>query len=153
MAEEQSSLGNGPGHSTPITFVVNTAAPEVSLEQVPSPSSNTKPSFSGTASELSPVIVKIYKGTKGEGTVVATAESIVLGGNWGPASSATVLASATYTAVAEETSLLGNATGKSEARTFVINTEPPEVSLAAWCRRRQTTRRRRSAGPRANRCR
>ena len=38
--------------------------------------------------------------------------------------------SGTYTAIAEETSSLGNAIGKSESRTFVVNTEPPEVTLS-----------------------
>ena len=74
--------------------------------------------------------VKVYSGVKAEGTVVATAEASVSGGKWGPVSSVTTLTSGTYTAMAEEVSSLGNATGKSEPRTFVINTNPPEVTLA-----------------------
>ena len=131
VAEEKSSLGNGPGKSETRTFVVNTNAPEVTLNSVSTPSNDTTPSFSGTASEVLPVTVKVYKGSKAEGTVVASAEAIVLLGNWGPVSSSTTLSSGTYTAVAEEKSSLGNPTGKSEPRTFVINTEPPEVTLNA----------------------
>src|SRR4029077_17748513 len=89
------------------------------------------PSFSGTTSDKEPVTVKVYKGTKAEGTAVATAEANVSSGKWGPASSATTLSSGTYTAQAEQESSLGNPTGKSEARTFVINTSPPTVTLNA----------------------
>ncbi len=131
VAEEASALGNPTGKSEPRTFVVNTKPPEVTLAAVPTPSNDTTPSFSGTASESNPVMVKIYAGSKAEGSTVATAEGTVKAGNWGPVSSSTVLTSGTYTAVAEENSSLGNGFGKSETRTFVINTVPPEVTLAA----------------------
>ena len=64
MAEEASSLGNPTGKSEPRTFVVNTEPPEVTLAAVPTPSNDTTPSFSGTASESLPVTVKVYKGSK-----------------------------------------------------------------------------------------
>ena len=129
VAEEPSSLGNTTGHSSPVTFVINTNAPEVTLNTVKTPSNDTTPSFSGTASESLPVTVKVYKGSKVEGVPVATAEASVSGGNWGPVSSLTTLVSGTYTAVAEEESAIGNATGESSPITFVINTNPPEVTL------------------------
>ena len=122
-AEEPSSLGNTTGHSSPVTFVINTNAPEVTLNTVKTPSNDTTPAFSGTASESLPVTVKAYKGSKVEGVPVATAEASVSGGDWGPVSSLTTLASGTYTAVAEEESAIGNATGESSPITFVINTE------------------------------
>ena len=131
QAGEPSSIGNNEGKSEARTFVVNTEPPEVTLSAVSTPSNVTTPSFSGTASESLPVTVKVYKGSKAEGTVVATAEGPVSSGKWGPVSSATTLSSGTYTAVAEEKSSLGNGPGKSESRTFVINTEPPEVTLSA----------------------
>ncbi len=131
VAEEASSLGNPTGKSEPRTFVVNTEPPEVTLAAVPTPSNDTSPSFSGTASESLPVTVKVYKGSKVEGSPVATAEGTVASKKWGPVSSLTLLTSGTYTAVAEEASSLGNPTGKSETRTFVINTSPPEVTLQA----------------------
>ena len=84
MAEESSSIGNGVGKSLPVTFVINTEPPEVTLNSVTSPSNNTKPSFSGTASESLPVTVKIYKGSKPEGSPVATAEGSVSGKKSGP---------------------------------------------------------------------
>ena len=87
VAEEASSLGNAAGHSATVTFVINTEPPEVGLNAVKTPSNNTKPSFSGTASESLQVTVKIYKGSKPEGTLAATAEASVASGKWGPVSS------------------------------------------------------------------
>jgi hypothetical protein len=129
VAEEESSLGNGVGKSPPVIFTVITAPPKVTLKPVSSPSGNTKPSFSGTASESKAVTVKVYKGSKAEGPIVATAEGALTGENWGPVSSATALAEGTYTAVAEEESSLGNGAGKSSPVTFTIITKPPEVTL------------------------
>ena len=57
-------------HSETRTFDINTEPPEVGLNAVKTPSNNTKPSFSGTASESLQVTVKIYKGSKPEGTLV-----------------------------------------------------------------------------------
>ena len=79
------------------------------------PSNNTKPAFSGTASESLPVTVKIYSGSKVEGSPVATAEGPVSSEKWGPVSSSTVLTSGTYTAVAIEQSSLGNAPGRKRS--------------------------------------
>ena len=129
QAGEPSSIGNNEGKSEARTFVVNTEPPKVSLVAVPSPSNDTSPAFSGTASESLPVTVKVYSGSKVEGSPVATAEANVSTGKWGPVSSSTLLTSGTYTAVAEESSSIGNGVGKSETRTFVINTSPPEVTL------------------------
>jgi hypothetical protein len=71
---------------------------------------------------------------------VATAEATVTGGKWGPVSSSTVLGSGEYTAQASEPSSLGNAGGKSEPRTFVINTNPPIVTLEALAPRSNVTK-------------
>src|SRR4029077_17328815 len=83
-AEEESSLGNPTGKSEARTFVINTSPPTVTLAAVPTPSSDTSPSFEGTASDTEPVTVKVYKGSKAEGTAVATAEANVSSGKWGP---------------------------------------------------------------------
>ena len=131
VAEEPSSLGNATGKSETRTFVVDTSPPTVTLNAIPTPSNDTTPSFSGTASDTKPVTVTIYKGSKAEGTPAATAEATVTGGKWGPVSSSTVLASGEYTAVAGEASSIGNGEGKSAPKTFVINTNPPTVTLAA----------------------
>src|SRR5205823_6523812 len=110
---------------------INTSPPTVTLNAVPTPSNNTTPSFEGTASEKEPVTVKVYKGSKAEGTPVASAEATVSSGKWGPASSTTLLIDGVYTAVADEPSSLGNGEGKSTPIKFVVNTQPPTVTLAA----------------------
>ena len=51
-----------------------------------------------------------------------------------------------YTAQATEPSALGNGTGKSETRTFEIDTEPPEVTLQSAPRALERRTNRRSAG-------
>ena len=135
-----------PSSSTP-------ARRQVTLNAVPTPSNNTTPSFSGTASESEPVTVKIYKGAKAEGTVVASVEAEVSSRNWGPSALGKALASGEYTAQAVEPSSIGNATGKSEPRTFVVNTEPPEVTLSRGADAVERHDARPSAGRRANRCR
>jgi hypothetical protein len=46
------------------------------LKALKTPSSDTSPSFEGTVSETEQVTVKVYKGTKAEGTAtVATARA------------------------------------------------------------------------------
>ena len=124
VATEPSSLGNPPGTSNAVIFVVDTAAPTVTLAAVTTPSNNTTPSFSGTASESEPVTVKIYKGPKAEGTLVTSIEAPVSSRNWSSAALSKALGSGEYTAQAEEKSSLGNPPGKSEPRTFMVNTEP-----------------------------
>ncbi len=101
----------------------------MTLNPVTTPSNNTKPTFSGTASESLPVTVKIYSGSKVEGSPVASAEGPVSGGKWGAISSSTPLTNGIYTAVAVEQSSLENAAGESAPITFVVNTNPPEVAI------------------------
>src|SRR5262249_23588056 len=126
----QSDLAGNSGHSEPVTFVVDTSSPTVTLTGPPSPSNNTTPSFSGTASDSTQVTVNIYAGSKAEGTTVATATATPSGNNWSPGEASAALAEGTYTAQATQASSLGNAPGKSEAVTFTVDTTPPEVSLS-----------------------
>ena len=51
VASELGVLGNGTGESESRTFEIDTHAPEVTLEGVPTPTNNTHPSFSGTATK------------------------------------------------------------------------------------------------------
>ena len=53
----------------------STPSPVVTLNEVESPSKNTTPAFSGTSNDTPTVTVKIYKGTKAEGTVLETLEA------------------------------------------------------------------------------
>ncbi|HWW91488.1 MAG TPA: Ig-like domain-containing protein, partial [Solirubrobacteraceae bacterium] len=129
QATQPSSFGNPAGKSNPVTFVVNTASPVVSLNQPASPSNDTKPSFSGEASDTTAVTVKVYEGSKPEGTVVSSASASGTGGGWSSGEASPALSSGTYTAIATQPSSLGNPAGKSNSVTFVVNTASPVVTL------------------------
>ena len=130
VATEPSGLTNEPGTSESRTFEIDTHAPEVALAGVPTPTNETNPSFSGTASETKNVTVKVYKGPTATGSPVATVEGAVSGGHWKSPSLATTLTTNTYTAVAFEPSSIGNGEGHSEPVTFEVNTNSPVVTLA-----------------------
>jgi hypothetical protein len=133
VATEPSSLGNPEGKSEARTFVVDTAPPTVTISQPASPSSNTEPSFTGTASDTKPVKVQIYLGKAATGTVVweknvePTAK-----GEWATPKVSPPLSSVkpqAYTAVASQESSIGNPTGKSPTVTFVVDSAAPTVTL------------------------
>jgi hypothetical protein len=129
IATQPSSLGNPDGKSNTVTFVVSTASPSVSLNSITSPSKDTTPSFTGSASDSMTVTVKIYEGNAAEGTVVSTATAAGTGGAWSSGGASPALASGTYTAVAVQPSSLGNPAGKSNTVTFVVSTASPTVTL------------------------
>ena len=110
--------------------MVDTEPPEVTLGTVPTPSNDVTPSFSGTASETLPVTVKVYKGSKAEGPSVATAEGAVSGGQMGSRELLDPAVERYLHGRGGRESSINNGFGKSETRTFVINTVPPEVTLA-----------------------
>ncbi len=131
VATQQSSIGNGPGESLPVHFVVDTESPVVTLKQPTTPSKDTTPAFSGNASADTPVVIHIYEGTKAQGTVVATAEATGTGGSWtsDEASPALKTGYHEYTAVATQEDPVDHLEGKSEPKTFVVDTEAPGVTL------------------------
>jgi Bacterial Ig-like domain/PKD domain len=132
IAIQQSSLGNGPGESEPVTFVVDTTAPKVTLEAPESPSKVTAPTFKGTASDTEPVTVHIYAGAKAEGVPVSSATATVASEAFKSTAASPGLSGSPaqkYTAVAEQPSSLGNAAGKSNAVSFVVDTTSPTVTL------------------------
>jgi hypothetical protein len=131
VATQESPLGNPEGKSPTVTFVVNTEPPAVTLNAVPTPSNNKTPSFSGTATGKEPVTVKIFKGSEAKGSPVAIVEATVTSEKWGPEHSNTLLVDSEYTAVAGEVSALGNGEGKSAPVKFVVDTQPPSVTLEA----------------------
>ena len=129
-ATEVSGLGNTEGKSATVSFEVNTESPSVTLESPALVSSNTTPSFSGTANESLPVTVEVFKGPKAEvGTPVATLVAPVAGGRWSSAHLTTPLENGQYTAIASEPSSLENRPGHSESATFEVNTQAPTVTL------------------------
>jgi large repetitive protein len=131
VAVQSSSLGNPPGQSENISFTVNTEAPHVTLNAPAPRSSNTTPSFAGTASDTTTVTVSVYKGTVASGTPVATATAAGTGGAWSSGPVSEELKTGTYTARAVQKSSLGNPDGVSESRTFEVNTNAPQVTLNA----------------------
>jgi large repetitive protein len=129
VATQASSLGNPQGASNTINFTVETASPTVTLNQPPSPSKDSTPSFTGTASDTEAVTVRIYKGGKAEGSPISAATASGTGGSWSSGEASPSLSAGEYTAQASQPSSLGNPAGKSNAVTFTINTSPPTVTL------------------------
>ena len=130
IATEESAIGNGPGTSAPVTFTIDTKSPTVTLNELPTPSSNRVPAFSGTASEASGVTIAIYKGSSAVGTALASLPAEVSGGEWF-AQPAETLEFGEYTAVASQPSSIGNTPGQSRPFTFVVAKIPPGVATEA----------------------
>jgi hypothetical protein len=132
IATQKSSLGNPEGMSNSVTFTVDTAAPTVSLDPPKSPSNDTTPSFTGSASDSTPITVKIYAGATTTGSVVptATATATGTGGDWTSSNASPALADGQYTAVATQASPLGNHPGQTTPVTFTVDTVPPQVTLS-----------------------
>jgi hypothetical protein len=126
FATQASSLGNEEGRSSEVTFTVHTAAPVVTLRQPASPSSNTKPTFSGTASESASVVVHVLDSGQQQ---VASATATPNSGSWTSSATSPALASGRYSAIATQVSSLGNPEGTSEQVSFEVDTGPPTVTL------------------------
>ena len=94
-----------------------------------SPSNNTTPSFSGTASDTTPVIVQIHEGAMANGTLVSRATATGTGAGWTSDDASPALGSGQYTAVATQESSLGNPAGRSAPVTFMVT--PPPVIMPA----------------------
>jgi hypothetical protein len=131
IAAQPSSLGNPTGKSSPVTFEVDPNSPTVTLNKPPSPSNNTTPTFTGTASDTEPVTIRVYKGTKVEGTPVSSAVAEGNGGAWSSGGASPSLSSGTYIATATQPSSVGNAAGVSIPVTFIVETASPRVTLKA----------------------
>jgi hypothetical protein len=127
---EQINGASEAGTSSPVTFSVDTPPPAVTLNSPASPSSNTTPSFTGTATGNKQVTVRIYAGAKAKGSVVSKATAAVSEASWTSGYASPALSTGQYTAVASEPSALqGNPDGHSEPVTFTI-APPPGVTPA-----------------------
>ncbi len=128
-ATEVSGLGNAEGRSGEVSFEVNTLPPEVTIGAPSSPTKNTSPGFSGTASEATQVVVHVFEGS----TEVASASTTASGGKWSTSGLSKALPTGkhSFTAYATEVSGLGNAEGRSGEVSFEVNTLPPEVTIGA----------------------
>jgi hypothetical protein len=124
-AQATQALGAGvQAISGATTFSVETIAPPVTLTApaAESRTTNTKPTFSGTAGNLSgglpAITVKLYRGSSASGTPVQTLMTAEAGGKWSVAASA-VLAPGTYTVTASQSDRAGN-TRTTAPVTFAI---------------------------------
>jgi hypothetical protein len=128
---EQIELGGMKARSTagPVTFVIHTKPPSVSLAAPPDPSNDRTPAFSGTASEAGTVTVRVFAGEHEYTKVTATASN----GTWSAPPLPTALPEGehTFTAVAyEPSSVPGDGEGESHRVSFTVDSNPPELSLA-----------------------
>jgi hypothetical protein len=115
---------------SPVMSTADAAAPKVTLNAPASPSNNATPSFTGTASNTTPVTVDIYAVAAAQGTVVSTARATGTGATWASGSASPALSSGQYTAVAtQENSIVGHPAGMSGPVTFTV-TPPPVVTPA-----------------------
>src|SRR5439155_6578285 len=79
QASEVDEAGNA-GASEARTFTIDTSAPKVTLNAPALVSNNTRPRFTGTASDTTTVTVSIY--AKASGELRATATATGTGGGW-----------------------------------------------------------------------
>ena len=132
VASAPSAIGNSTGESAPVTFRIDTTAPEVTLNQPKALSNQTTPTFSGKTDESSLVTVSVYKGATPEGTPVATVKDKETSGVWEAGPLPRALEDGRYTAIATQpSSIVGNPSGKSEAVSFTVDTQRPVVTLSA----------------------
>jgi hypothetical protein len=113
--------------------------PVVMLNQPVSPSKNTTPSFTGNASDTTPITVKIYAGATVKGSPVSTATATGTGGSWTSGDASPALEDGQYTATATQEGLVGNPAGVSPPVTFTVDTLPPTVTLAQPVARSRNT--------------
>jgi hypothetical protein len=117
--------------SAEVTFTVDTTPPSVSLNPLPSLTSNAKLTFTGGAGtapgDIGSVTLKIYPGTTATGSPTRTIPVVPTGASW-TASAETGLADGTYTAIAQQSDEAGN-TGQSGPATFTVDATPPSVTL------------------------
>jgi hypothetical protein len=128
---EQADQASNVGVSSPTTFTVDTIAPNVTLNPLPSLTNEPTPTFTGAAGtsehDNASVALKIYKGTSASGTPVQTLLTGASGATW-TATPATALAEGVYTAIALQSDEAGN-TGVSSTTTFTVETALPKVTL------------------------
>ena len=139
---EQQGTG-GTGYSETRTFIVDTVAPIVTLDTVVTPTLQSRPAFSGTAGAIgltdttaadsTTVTVKVYSGSAVGAVPARTLTTTRSGTSWAisqsdwTAAGLAALPDGTYTAQAEQTD--GANVGVSAARTFVVDTTAPAVTM------------------------
>jgi uncharacterized protein (DUF2141 family) len=127
QATQHDGAGNV-GSSSIVEFTIDTTPPSVSLDAVPSPTSDATPTLEGSAGtepgDESTVHLIIHQGA----STKATATASVSGGGW--SSTLPQLPDGTYTAQATQHDEAGNV-GSSSIVEFTIDTTLPAVTLNA----------------------
>src|SRR5205085_3384453 len=126
-ATEDSAINNEDGESNTVEFEVDTLPPNVAITKGPEPrSSNTKPTFEGTASENTEVVVHVKLGT----TEVASGQTTAAAGKWSISTLSKALPPGNnkFTAYASEKSGIGNGEGESNKVEFEVDTLSPNVA-------------------------
>jgi large repetitive protein len=126
------SVGNT-GVSPTVTFVVDSPAPSVTLNELPRFTADATPSFSGSAdttAEAKPeVTLKVWRGTSASGSLAEFASGPASVGAWS-LGLAEPLPDGTYTAQAEQPPVAKNQAGVSETTTFTVDTQAPQPTLS-----------------------
>ena len=133
---EQADAAANVGFSAEHSFRVDTTAPGVDLiePRTGTVTTDSTPQLWGSAGNATgdddEVSVKLYSGSSASGAPVSSATaSVDADGNWAVADSPE-LADGTYTARAEQSDDAGNL-GLSRARSFRVDTTPPDTSITA----------------------
>jgi hypothetical protein len=134
QASQSDSAGNT-ASSSANTFAVDIIAPIVTLTAPAAWTNSQRPTISGAAGtatgDLTTITVKIYAGATATGTPVQTLTTTAGAGAYSVAPSSN-LAQGTYTAQASQSDSAGN-TGTSSARTFIVDTTAPAVTVNSTC--------------------
>ena len=134
QASQADDAGNT-GTSAARTFTVDTTAPAVAIAAPADGAriNDATPDITGSggtgAGDAGTVTLRLYAGATPTGSPLQTGTPAV-GGGGGWSFTATTLAEGTYTVQATQTDTAGNS-GTSTARTFVVDTTPPAVTLTA----------------------
>jgi uncharacterized protein (DUF2141 family) len=125
---QSNEVGNTGEDST--GFTVDTTAPGVGIDSVPSPSHDATPTLEGAAGTAegddTSVSVTVHAGGSTSGSVVASHTSPVSGGRW--SFTVPTLSDGTYTVQAVQHDVAGN-TGEATPVTFVVDATLPTVSI------------------------
>ncbi len=128
---EQVSAESEPGLSAPVTFTVDTVAPEPSLVSPGGLTSDSTPTLHGSAGtvsgDLPAISLLVHEGPTTAGSIVAEAGPEAHSGAWSQTLAA--LADGTYTVQAFQSDQAGNV-GSSEPVTFTIDATPPLPGLS-----------------------
>ncbi len=129
---EQTSLESGDGQSAPVTFTIDTVAPDVTLAAPAALLATSTPTLHGgagaAAGDLPTVSLVVHRGSSLSGTVAEETMIEAQGEAWSTQLAA--LPDGIYTAQVSQSDLAGNV-GTSESATFKIDTTAPAPAISS----------------------